>query len=488
MNNDKIENTLTNSNSIQIEKENPIEKLLENQILIGGEDILKMQMKPIIDASSNENEKEKKAKTKFQEILKEMRIRIGTLLKTDNVSFLLGAGTSINAGGISIAKLPIEIEKSLLEKGIVNSKVKEWLNLFYQLVLGLGIDFAPSDLLERKKLLFDNNEKSVEIPINLEELLTNLITLKAAMNTDRIEICLKNDTTHVISKSNLEKLIKNLIGALIESCKLPKKDPQKDKESPIQHHRKMLKKVLTRPLNLKRVNIFTLNYDTLIEQAADSEGIVLVDGFVGALCKVFRPESFDQDFYFPAQTTEGHVHRLDRVIHLYKLHGSITWHRTEPNWENPYGLFASEAIKHAENDEVIIYPTPLKYGQALGLPYSELFRRFANAIVQPQSVLFVIGYGFGDEHVNMIIHQALAIPSFTLVIIDPAPQSKFVTKLIEQNDQRVWLISGWDIADFNKFVDLLLPDLREEEILKKIMDTYKAISITSPETLISNGE
>lgn len=34
--------------------------------------------------------------------LEEMRIRVGTLLKTDNVSFLFGAGASIPAGGVSL--------------------------------------------------------------------------------------------------------------------------------------------------------------------------------------------------------------------------------------------------------------------------------------------------------------------------------------------------------------------------------------------------
>jgi hypothetical protein len=40
---------------------------------------------------------------KPDKILKEMRIRIGTLLKTDNISFLFGAGASMKAGGFSLA-------------------------------------------------------------------------------------------------------------------------------------------------------------------------------------------------------------------------------------------------------------------------------------------------------------------------------------------------------------------------------------------------
>jgi len=53
---------------------------------------------------------------------------------------------------------------------------------------------------------------------------------------------------------------------------------------------------------------------------------------------------------------------------------------------------------------------------SLNFPYSELFRKFADRLQQPEAVLFVVGYSFYDEHVNDIIYQALANPSFTLII------------------------------------------------------------------------
>jgi len=91
-------------------------------------------------------------------------------------------------------------------------------------------------------------------------------------------------------------------------------------------------------------------------------------------------------------------------------------------------------------------------------------------------VLFTIGYGFGDEHVNSLIRQALAIPSFTLVVIDPAPTSDFVNQLKQLGDERVWLVSGSQLGTFEQFVERLLPDLREEEITVKVMRTYKALA------------
>ncbi len=248
--------------------------------------------------------------------------------------------------------------------------------------------------------------------------------------------------------------------------------PVQGKEKGLDTFQMFIRKILTRPLNLKRSNIFTLNYDTLIEQAADGEGVILIDGFIGNLRRVFRPECYEQDLYFPAETTEGRVYRHDRVIHLYKLHGSITWSTVQPEWNNPYGLVSKETTK---NDAVIIYPTPLKFGETLGMPYAELFRHFAEIITRPQSTLFVFGYGFGDEHVNAIIRQALAVPSFTLIIVDPKPHSAFVRVLKERKDKRVWIFSGKELGLFSKFAGYALPDLRDEDIRRDVMTTYRAL-------------
>ena len=261
--------------------------------------------------------------------------------------------------------------------------------------------------------------------------------------------------------------------ALARHCVLPT-DEKKDGRST---YKMFVRKLLTRPLNLKRVNVFTLNYDTLVEQAADAEGVVLLDGFVGTMRRTFRPESYEQDLYFPAGTTEGRVHRFDRVLHLYKLHGSITWLAETPTLDNPYGVAAEdfEHLKAQEERRLLIYPTPAKVGQTLGMPYAEMFRRFAVTVARPQSVLFVVGYGFGDEHVNAIIRQALAIPSFTLVVVDPKPESQFLTTLRGQRDRRVWIARGPNIGTFSAFVENVLPDLRDEEINTKVLATHRAL-------------
>lgn len=450
-------------------------RLSDYQIRIGSEDVIERHLHGILSDDPESGENQEKARKELEELLKEMRVRFGTILKTDNVSFLLGAGASLAVGGVTLANIPKPLEKALLDKAREEQRgraVPGWIGLFYKIasVLSQG-DFSFDT---RSQLFQSTEEKDIPaIGLNLEACLSQLHAWFAGMLEATETLKLTGGSELTIVKSDLARLIKEITGSLTALLNLPKRGL----EEPLRSHRRFIKKVLTRPLNLRRANLFTLNYDTLIEQAGDAEGSVLVDGFVGALRRVFRPESYDIDFYFPAQTTEGRVHRFDRALHLYKLHGSMTWHRCEPDWENPFGLYATFYNQDCLADDVLIYPSPLKYGQALGMPYSELFRRFGNAIAQPQSALFLIGYGFGDDHVNALIRQALAIPSFTLVVVDPDPKSDFVSKLEKLEDERVWIVKGWGLGTFEHFVAKLLPDLREEEIDAKVMKTFKGLSL-----------
>lgn len=409
------------------------------------------------------------------DVLDDIRVRIGTLLKTETVSLLLGAGASFECGGQLIGSVPVAIERALQREGITGTskpRIRRWLSLFYLAVRSCCAADAPvtrDAILERREQL--NGDTPSPLAANFEQVLALLHRWRSALPATGGRLRIDGSPAIDATAGDLDKALQHATRALATACILP----VADKQAGLAAYKTLVRKLLTRPLNLKRVNIFTLNYDTLIEQAADAEGVVLLDGFVGTQCRVFRPESYEQDLYFPAETTEGRVHRFDRVLHLYKLHGSITWRASEPAIDNPYGIQSAPFDPNGAEPR-LIYPTPAKYGETLGLPYSELFRRFAAALTRPQSVLFVIGYGFGDEHVNVILRQALAVPSFTLVIVDPTPKSAFVQTLQEQRDRRVWLSRGPSLGTLAGFVKHVLPDLRDEEVRQKVLATHRALA------------
>lgn len=458
---------------------NPKECLSNARFDIGGDDQL-ASLRANYSENPADDQVPRKLDQKFDAdwkgLLTNIQIHLGTLLKTDTVSFLLGAGASKECGGVMIGTIPLEVERELLNEGIPEDhSVLLWLEHFYLAAARAdlsvsGVPMTQKEIHQRRKTVMTGNANPLQV--NYESLLSLLHRWRSALPQQGGGLRLDGSPPIDLHSDDIDECLRRATAALARRCRLPVEGGRTDV---MRVHKEFLRKILTRPLNLKRVNVFTLNYDTLVEQAADAEGIVLVDGFVGTIHRIFRPESYDHDLYFPAETTEGRVHRLDRVLHLYKIHGSITWTAKNPALDNPYGVVAGSDIA-SEDSRVLIYPTPAKFGETLGMPYAELFRRFAAAVVRPQSTLFVLGYSFGDDHVKAIIRQALAIPSFTLVIVDPEPKGDFVARLEEQKDRRVWIFGSETFGTFSGFVEHVLPDLRDEDIRRKVMATHRALA------------
>jgi hypothetical protein len=259
-------------------------------------------------------------------------------------------------------------------------------------------------------------------------------------------------------------------------------------------HEALFAKLVARDPLLGRTKVFTINYDTLIEQALDRLGILYCDGFIGTVARQFNPAAYDLDFYYPGEATEGKVRRYDKVVHLYKLHGSINWRQSlRTRAVNPYGItfdgaplpLASDfgAGKSGNLDTVFggdaslaILPTAGKYGESLAMPYAHMFRAFYAALQSSQTVLIVLGYGGWDEHVNRLVEDALSNPSFTCVIVGPTPNAW--TKRICRTDAcgRVFYMGG-DWAKFERFTLDVLPDLEtlrtEIDIARTMRDLQK---------------
>ncbi len=455
-----------------MESDEVLKRLISGgSLTIGGEEKLASLWVRFANHQVGEDN-ERELRGQWSDFVKEVRIRLGTVLKSQRVSVLLGAGASRAAGGPVLANIPVDVEDGLIDEGLDDGKVASWLAAFYAACARNGAS-VPTSVEEIEARRTEGGRDP--IAANYERVLFALHVWEEALDGDGSKLIGRGGGDEGFEQEAIKEAGKRLVTALIERCELPKETASVgEKMKPLQTHREFVRRLLTRPTNLRRVGVFTVNYDTLLEQAADAEGATLVDGFVGNVERVFRPESYDYDFYFPAETTEGPIHRLDRVLQLFKLHGSINWRSVEQSWINPYGI-ESRQESIADAGAAVIYPTPAKHGDALAMPYAELFRRFAAAVVAPQSVLITIGYGFPDEHLNAIIRQALAIPSFTLIVVDPEPKSVFVESLRALEDQRLWIFSG-ELGYFERFVGTAMPDLRESEIERQVVETYRALT------------
>ncbi len=136
------------------------------------------------------------------------------------------------------------------------------------------------------------------------------------------------------------------------------------------------------------VEIFTPNYDLLVESALEAKNIPYFDGFVGSRKAFFDLHSIEYE-ELPS-----------RWVRLWKLHGSVNW------WVDTDGNVFRGVSKNS--DKQMIYPSHLKYLQSRRMPYLAMQDRLSNFLSTGQSVLITNGYSFVDQHLNEIITQRLS--------------------------------------------------------------------------------
>lgn len=235
------------------------------------------------------------------------------------------------------------------------------------------------------------------------------------------------------------------------------------------------RKLVYRDRTLPRPWVFTTNYDLFSETAMDRLGMPYCNGFSGTIERRFNPTTYRYALAEQLDLTNRKWAAVDSFIYLCKLHGSINWVEEGGSLFPIREVNPSTAVK---TGRVMIYPTPMKQNASFGSPYSDLFREFQARIVREQSVLFALGYSFGDEHVNNIIFQALTVPTFRLVALLPPNAGGIPEKLKALNDPRIWLIGGDGPAAgssahyFDTFVEKFMPESPGDKVdtaVKKVL-------------------
>lgn len=79
-----------------------------------------------------------------------------------------------------------------------------------------------------------------------------------------------------------------------------------------------------------KLTIVTTNYDTLIEDAADSIGYTVMDGFTFSHRPYFDSDMFDWNLVKDIENIKTkELEYKKNIINLLKLHGSLTWERDD---------------------------------------------------------------------------------------------------------------------------------------------------------------
>lgn len=220
------------------------------------------------------------------------------------------------------------------------------------------------------------------------------------------------------------------------------------------------------------IEIFTTNYDFLFELGLECKEIPYYDGFCGSLRPFFNPESVE-DFSFLAKQTK-----------LWKIHGSLGWHFDKD----------TEKILRVNSDDndILIYPSSLKYKDSKKQPYESLLDRLSNFLKQDDTILITCGYSWGDEHINSRIISALKTNTTSHVIgllfdkYDPMTKESSVVKIGNENSKisiygsrnavigcqfGKWILksepSKEDTVNVNLYFDEDAPEIPEIELKKE---------------------
>lgn len=278
----------------------------------------------------------------------------------------------------------------------------------------------------------------------------------------------------------------------------------------------------------KKINIFTTNIDLFNEEAIADAEVEFNDGFKGRNDPIFREEVFSNVLskLSPLFVSTSEI----PTFNLLKMHGSINWKdkngvdiNYDANCDTLNGvltklsliedsilavphenkglheLWSDEEVEEIDKDErateikdfikaydklVMINPKKTKFMKSvIDHHFYELMRIYSNSLETHNSLLFVSGFSFADEHLaNLTVRCANNNPTLTIIvfaynnqaadeiksslqkvgttrhdniiIIDP-------TEFLKQHDQwyRDWVqnekdhrLEHFDMATINKYV------------------------------------
>ena len=313
------------------------------------------------------DEESKKAAEQTGQMLRE---RLGSLLLSQNLLLLVGSGASVAVGGPSMPALWDEAAES--QKAV-----------FAEVCDAVGHPQAKKDI----EALLSRCQGALAFAPAKAAIIKTFIESVEGIIRDR---CRKVEAWEKVKGTNQMPL------------------------ETITPHLTLLSRVVPRRQDLPRTRVFTTNYDLCLELAAKERRMPILDGFDLITPRTFDGRWFDYDFV-RRSSKEGAPDYLESVFHLYKLHGSVDWHRSydgivrDPETKTPY----------------LIYPRDEKFAQSFEQPFLEMMSRFQMALREKDTALILVGFGFNDHHLNQPIFHALATnPNLKLLVVDYSPEAK----------------------------------------------------------------
>jgi len=424
-------------------------------------------------------------------------------LENNEIIFFLGAGASVAAEVPPVIKFADDFEKDIKKKkGILEKIKKKYGEINVESLLKAvyssnsenesALDSSELKLLKKELEQFVHEKLTAETSVRVGDSIT-----KELINEFEENIRKKAEALEEIQKILREKREKVDIELLLEALHelnnrskyvLPDISELNEKLKGREYELKSLEKELRQfirektivsedkicylaPLKelvkYKTLDIFSVNYDTCIEQFCKKHNLTYTDGFDSK----WDPELFKNDY----------------KIKLYKLHGSVTWYRTDEGDYIKVPIAEKEAeielITGEKAKTLMVYPMPGKF-EEYSTPRSESIP-ILHKKLEKAKVCIVIGYRFRDEDIRTIFFEAAKKASqrnegLTLYLISPHAGKIYDDKLkFIDKDKKIPSSLEGRVICWNYPMENVLKDLHQS------LGTLASIQILSPEECVS---
>lgn len=261
----------------------------------------------------------------------------------------------------------------------------------------------------------------------------------------------------------------------------------------------------------KQINIFTTNVDVFLEKSLEDTKVEYNDGFSGRFNPMFNLSNFKKSIF----KTSLHYDNTSElpIFNLMKIHGSLTWNKNKNG-----GISFSSDLKIVENIKSktvlaeklieiddkstidglvskangktsdqsvndfiaeyeklsIVNPNKEKFRETvLNRTYYELLRIYSNQLEKENTVLFVMGFSFADEHIrDVTLRAANSNPTLKIYIISHSSNvNEGVEKILEESN--------------NNNIEVVIPSQKEND-KKEMVDEFSYDLKTINEKVFSN--
>ncbi len=439
-----------------------------------GKNILKIKSEPLREVELSNGDADDSAQDSPEKLRKEIEPWLTALFQSEHLSLLTGTGITSavhlmaknempqGMGMMDFAEFKKQVETSVAEStenvGRGAPNIEDQIRVANDLISGMEIYLSYRT----------GNDELDGLRGQLEKFKTELLDGLSDFTKDVL-----TTEKNIAISSSLENTMDYLTSFLVSFC--------------------------SRSATRERLNLFTTNYDRLIEFGAEIAGVRLIDRFVGSLNPVFRASRLEIDMHYNPPGIRGEPRYLEGVVHYTKLHGSLDWisqDNTIRRFALPFGTdstinqyFPKTPADDTNLSQLMIYPNASKDRETAEYPYVELFRDLAASICRPNATLVLYGYGFGDDHINRIIRDMLTIPSTHLVIItfsDEGDRAKHFYDSVGRSAQ-ISVLVGTHFGDLKNLVDYYLPKPAIDRATNRMADLLKDRGLSTQSSHAGDG-